>query len=150
MKMEDVKDLIRMASPSIPLLQETKIEEECLLSLSKKKWKTNFGKVVSARGTASGIATLWPQNLFSLLSSHATQHWIFIEIHNSISKTTLSLFNLYVPVNYHEERDCWNSLSAFLSTNSFSNIIAAGDLNIILDAKEKKGGQWERSHDKLS
>ena len=77
MKVEAVKDLVRMASPSILLLQETKIEEDCLLSLSKKNSKTNFGKVVSARCTTGGIATLWLENLFSLLSSHATQHWIF-------------------------------------------------------------------------
>ena len=31
-------------------------------------------------------------------------------------------------------------MSAFLTANSFSNIIVAGDLNIILDPKEKRGG----------
>ena len=72
MKVEVVKDLIRMASPNIILLQETKIEEDCLLSLSNKFWKTNIGKVVSARGTTGRIATLWPENHFSLISSHAT------------------------------------------------------------------------------
>ena len=70
--MEVVKDLLRMASLVILLLQETKIEEECLLYLSKKNWTMNVGKVVSARGTAGGIATLWPENIFSLLSCHAT------------------------------------------------------------------------------
>ena len=77
LKVEVVKDLIRMASPIILLLQETKIDEDCFLSLRNKNWKTNVGKVVSARGFAGGIATLWPENIFSLHSSHATQHWIF-------------------------------------------------------------------------
>ena len=49
-KVEDVKDILRIDSPYILLLQETKIEEDFLLSLSNKNWKTNVGKVVSNRG----------------------------------------------------------------------------------------------------
>ena len=71
-KVVAVKDLSRMASPDVLLLQETKIEEDCLLSLSKKIWKMNVGIVVSAIGSAGGIATLWPKNLFSLVKTHAT------------------------------------------------------------------------------
>ena len=79
-KVEAVKDLLRMVSPYVLLLQETKIDEDSLQSLSNKKWKTNVGKVVSARGSAGGIATLWTENLFSLVNSHVTQHWIFSEL----------------------------------------------------------------------
>ena len=62
------------------------------------------------------------------------------ELHHSQSKNLTVLFNIYVPVNFQEKRDCWKSLAAFLDDNSFSNIIVAGDLNITMDAKEKKGG----------
>ena len=65
-KVEVVNDLIRMASPDFLLLQETKIDEDSLLSISNKKWKTNVGKAMSARGTIGGIATLWTKNAFSL------------------------------------------------------------------------------------
>ena len=58
-KAEAVKDLIKMASPNVLLLQETKVDEETLLSLSKMKWKKNTGIVVSARGSSGRIATLW-------------------------------------------------------------------------------------------
>eukprot|EP00253_Pinus_taeda_P020488 PITA_20488 len=47
---------------------------------------------------------------------------------------------MYVPINYYEKRDCWNSLSVFLEQHSPSNIILAGDLNIVLNPKEKRGG----------
>ena len=47
-KAEVVRDLMKMAPSEILLLQETKIEEEALLLISKNKWKLNSGKVVSA------------------------------------------------------------------------------------------------------
>ena len=60
----------------------------------------NVGKVVNARGYASGIATLWQENLFSLVKSHVTQHWIFSKLRLTPSKNIVALFNLYVPFNY--------------------------------------------------
>ena len=68
-KVEYVNDLIRMDSLDVLMLQETKIDEDSLLSISCKIWKMNVGKAVSARGTAGGIATLWEENSFSLENS---------------------------------------------------------------------------------
>ena len=79
-KVEALKDLLRMAPPDVLLLQEKKIDEHSLLSLSKKNWKKNAGLAVSARGSSSGKETLWIENLFSLKNSHVTQHWIFSEL----------------------------------------------------------------------
>lgn len=64
-------------------------------------------------------------------------------MHNP-SKLSFSLFNLYVPVLYSEKRDCWTSLIAFLEQHSPKNIILAGDLNIVLKHKEKRGGTHSR------
>ena len=63
-KAEAVKYLLKMVSSNILLLQETKIEEEALLLLSKTKWKLNAGKAVSSRGTSGGLATLWCEENF--------------------------------------------------------------------------------------
>ena len=79
-KDESVKDLSRMASPDILLLQETKIEEDSLLSLSKKNCKKNAGMVVSAQGSSGGLETPWTEELFSLEKSFETKHWIFTEL----------------------------------------------------------------------
>jgi hypothetical protein len=57
---------------------------------------------------------------------------------------TISLFNLYVPVIYSEKRECWASLSTFLEQHNPNNIIVAGDLNIVLKPKEKRGGSTNR------
>ena len=111
LKVEAVNDLIRMASLDVLMLQETKIDEDSLLSTSCKIWKTNVGKAVSAKGSAGGIATLWEENYFTLENSFTSQHWIFTKLCQIPSKQSICLFNLYVSVNIQEKRSCWNSLA---------------------------------------
>ena len=137
-KDEAVKDLMRMAPSEILLLQQTKIEEEALLLLSKTKWKPTPGKAVSARGSCGGIETLWCEENFQLKKWFSTKHWIFSKLFHIASKTSVALFNLYVPVNYNENIECWTSLTDFLVSNSPVNIILAGDLNICLAPNKKK------------
>jgi len=80
--------------------------------------------------------------MFQLKRSFITQHWIYTELQHPRRNISLALFNIYVPVNFLEKKDCWNSLSDFLEIYAPPNIILAGDLNINLDLKEKKGGFW--------
>ena len=63
-----------MESSDLLLLQETKIDEASLLLLSNSKWKLNYGKVVSARGTSRGLATLWSEEKFHLKRLFVSQH----------------------------------------------------------------------------
>ena len=58
-KIEAVKDLMKVEPTDILMLQETKIEGEALLEISKNKWQKNTGTTISARGSSGGIATLW-------------------------------------------------------------------------------------------
>eukprot|EP00253_Pinus_taeda_P019238 PITA_19238 len=133
------------AEPSdILLLQETKIEGHALLEISRSKWNKKAGKAVSSRGTSGGLATLWNDDLFQLDNHKETQHWIQTELMQKASKLNFNLFNIYVPVSYQEKRECWSSLSAHLEQTSPSNIIIAGDLNIVLKSKEKRGGTNNR------
>ena len=68
-KAEAVKDLLKLDSTDILMLQETKIDEEALLSLSRTKWKLNVGIAVSLRGSSGGLATLWYEEKI-LLKKH--------------------------------------------------------------------------------
>eukprot|EP00253_Pinus_taeda_P033119 PITA_33119 len=115
-KAEAIKDLLKMEPTDILMLQERKVEGEILLNTSNTKWKFDSGKVVSARGMAGGIA----------------------------SNLNLALFNMYVPVHYEEKKECWKTLSEFLDHINPRNIVIGGDLNIILDSKEKRGGIYSR------
>ena len=80
LKDEAVKYLLKVNPSDIILIQEKKIEEDALLSISRDKWRKNASMVVSARGTYGGLATLWPDDNFLLKTSFVTQHWIFTEL----------------------------------------------------------------------
>eukprot|EP00253_Pinus_taeda_P027436 PITA_27436 len=80
MKIEAVKDLLKIEPPDILMLQETKIEGQALLDISKVKWKKNAAKAVSSRVSLGGLATLWTKELFYLNNSFETQHRIFTEL----------------------------------------------------------------------
>ena len=51
---------------------------------------------------------------------------------------------MYVPVQYYEKKECWKSLSDYLELLNPQNLVIGGDLNIILDPKEKRGGTFSR------
>ena len=106
MKVEAVKDLLKIEIFKILMLQETNIEGESLLQISSTKWKKKAWKAISTRGTSGGLATLWANEEFTLESSLETQHWIYTELHHKTSKLIRSLFNLYVLVLQSEKKDC--------------------------------------------
>ena len=56
MKPEVVKDILKIETSDILMLQETQIEGETLLDLSRIKWKINSGMSVSARGSWEGLS----------------------------------------------------------------------------------------------
>ena len=76
--------------------------EKHFLLIGKNNWNFNTGK--SVRGSCRGIATLWREENFQLTNWYSTQHWIFTELYHCSSKSTFSLFNLYVPVNNMEKK----------------------------------------------
>lgn len=49
---------------------------------------------------------------------------------------------MYFPIHYEEKKECWKKLSEFLDYINPRNIVIGGDLNIILDPKEKRGGTY--------
>eukprot|EP00253_Pinus_taeda_P030506 PITA_30506 len=51
---------------------------------------------------------------------------------------------MYVPVHYEEKNKCWKTLTEYIEQCNPTNIIIGGDLNIILDPKEKQGGSYTR------
>eukprot|EP00253_Pinus_taeda_P024339 PITA_24339 len=105
---------------------------------SRKEKREEEAKRLKAQGSQSTIEMTIGRNSKPRSSKGGSTP--LTEIIHLASKLAISLVNLYVLVNYSEKRDCWSSLAAFLEQETHNNIILAGDLNIILKAKEKIGG----------
>ena len=75
-KEEATRSLIRIETPDILLIQETKMEDSVFLQTSKKFWNKGGAHAVSARGASSGLGTLWNINKFSLVSETLNTHWL--------------------------------------------------------------------------
>ena len=76
-KIEAVKDLLKAEPSDILMLQETKIEGQALLEISRSKWNKKAGKAFNARGTSGGLATLWSEDLFHLNNFQETNFIIY-------------------------------------------------------------------------
>jgi exonuclease III len=133
-----------MSKIEILLIQETKMEEQDFLQASKSLWKKCQGIEVSARGSLGGLGTLWDTMKYDLIRIETGMHWIYTSLLHKETGRLVSLFNLYVLVMLNEKRNCWDSIKDFLLSNDLENIIIGGDLNVTLEAVEKKGGSIVR------
>ena len=139
-----MKYLICIAIPDILLIQETKMEEESFLLFGPLFWKFGEGLAASTRGASGELGTLWKKYSFEVIHSTSNNHWILTILLHKESGIQVSIINIYAPVLLMEKRDCWQSIQDKLSSQNLENIILAGDLNIILNSKEKKGGSLVR------
>jgi hypothetical protein len=116
------------------------MEDDSALHAGNTFWKKRSGEAVSSRGASGGLATFWDSSIFDLLVVHSTMQWIYTKLTHKVSGHQVSLFNLYVPILLTKKKYCWDSIEVFLSLHKPENIIIAGDLNVTLQAKEKKRG----------
>ena len=79
-KEEAIKDIVKMNSPEILLIQETKMEEPETIQASKLFWKKGDGRAFGARGASGGLATFWNSSNLDLLEDHSTIHWLFTKL----------------------------------------------------------------------
>ena len=136
-------DLISLHQPDILLIQETKMEEDTFLYVSQKFWKKGGKAAISSRGASGGIRTLWDDKKYKAVDIKYSSCWILTLLRQKENNTLVRLFNIYAPNSYAEKKVCWNLLWEERS-NLLGNVILAGDLNIILNQDEKRGGSLIR------
>ena len=71
-------DLTSLHKPDIFLIQETKMEEDAFLQVSKKFWKKKGSAAISSRGASGGIGTLWDAKKYEAIDIKKILHWILI------------------------------------------------------------------------
>eukprot|EP00253_Pinus_taeda_P010059 PITA_10059 len=59
-----------------------------------------------------------------------------------MSSQQIVIYNVYAPNHYRDKEVCWASLSNNIAEEDSNNIILGGDLNLILHANEKRGGNF--------
>eukprot|EP00253_Pinus_taeda_P032065 PITA_32065 len=77
LKEEALKDIVRIHSPEILLIQETKMEDNPLLQNSKTFWRKGPGRAVSAKGASGELASFWDSSKYELIQEENGSHWIF-------------------------------------------------------------------------
>ena len=110
LKEEALKDIVRMYSPEILLIQETKLEDLLLLQASKAFWHKGQGRAVSAKGASGRIASFWDSSKYDLIYEECCPHWLFTKLLHKESGHQVSMFNLYLLVLPAEKKICWDSL----------------------------------------
>ena len=59
-----VQELVRIHSPDVLFLQETKVSVECMMSIASKLWRNGLCPCIGAYGSLGGVACLWnPQKI---------------------------------------------------------------------------------------
>ena len=143
-KKEDLKKLLHVEKPSILMLQDTKLGDLETLNDLQKIWNYCDGHVVSSRGASGGIKIFWKIEDFDLQAQMQTQFWLMVNLLNKVSGMPFSIINIYMPNNYNEKIECWQSLLDLGKENPPQNLIIAGDFNTTRPSKEKRGGSVVR------
>jgi exonuclease III len=136
--------LIRVEKPHILLIQETKLQGVEALREMKQIWKTSSGTTLNARGASGGICTMWNTHLYREEQIVESTHWTLVKLKHLQSGIIYPICNVYMPNNYWEKRECWDSLMKIKELGAQDNCIIAGDFNTTLHQGEKKGGTTVR------
>lgn len=107
--------------------------------------KQYLGTISGSRGASGGIVTIWDSHRWNCNSAIVNQNWIRTNLESRTRDRNVVIYNVYVPNHYKEKEICWDNLKESIEGESTTNLIVAGDFNLILHANEKRGGNF--THD---
>ena len=140
-KLAALKYLIHSENPEIVLIQETK-QDQSEMSRVISQQKHFNGCASEVRGASGGILTIWDRNKWICDSTSVHQNWIRITLESKTGGSKVTVYNVYAPNQYREKEMCWNTLEASIEEEQNNNLIIAGDLNLVMHANEKRGGNF--------
>jgi hypothetical protein len=101
-------------------------------------WKASDGVALNARGVSGGICTTWNTTVFREDQRLESTHWVLVHLKHLPSGIIYPIFNVYMPNNYWEKIECWESLMRVKEVGLHQNCIIVGDFNTTLHQGEKK------------
>eukprot|EP00253_Pinus_taeda_P034106 PITA_34106 len=140
-KITALRDLLYSERPEILLVQETKQNQQEMQNIIDAQ-RQYLGTVSSSRGASGGIVTIWNSQQWNCDSATINQNWIRTKLVSKKENRDLIIYNVYIPNQYREKELCWKELKENIDSENTSNIIMAGDFNLILHANEKRGGNF--------
>jgi len=123
------------------LIQETKQSQSEMQKIVDAQKKIS-GISSDSRGASGGITVMWNSQLWDCKSSLPNQNWLKINLAHKDESWDLIIYNVYIPNQYREKEQCWKELKEDIDNEQNPNIILAGDLNLVLHANEKRGGNF--------
>eukprot|EP00253_Pinus_taeda_P010075 PITA_10075 len=143
-KIATLRDLLHNEKPEIMLVQETKQDQQEMKKIIDHQ-KQYLGIISSSRGASGGIVTIWDSHRWICDSAIINKNWIRTKLDSRTGDRSVIIYNVYVPNHYREKETCWDNLKGSIESESTTNLIIAGDFNMILHANEKRGGNF--THD---
>ena len=140
-KINFLKDLIKSKKPDILLIQDTKLSSQEMEGIIGKS-RIYEGLAISTMGASGGISTIWEKMKWKLQQHTRKDHWINTKLENIETGGTKSIYNIYSTNHYKDKETCWETLKESIGDDREDNILVGGDLNLILKAKEKRGGNF--------
>ena len=86
--------MLRNTEEQVPMLKEGEVQQSQGL-LREESVAQDLGSPIGGSNPS-----------FSLQNYFKSQHWIFTKIWHLESNTSVSIFNMYVPINFQEKKDC--------------------------------------------
>lgn len=136
-----LRELINSEKPEIILIQETKLDQTDINKLISQQ-RQYSGCASEARGASGGILTMWDNSRWICSYTNIHQNWIFVKLEGKDNGAEVKIYNVYSPNHYREKEACWSALNTTIEEDPDSNIIFAGDLNLVMHSNEKRGGTF--------
>lgn len=136
-----LRDLLYNERPEILLIKETKQNQYEMQKIIDTQ-RQYSGAISSSRGASGGIVTMWNNQQCDCDSTIINQNWIRTNLNSKEESRDLIIYNVYIPNHSREKELCWKELKESIDSEQTSNIIIAGDFNLILHANEKRGGNF--------
>ena len=132
-----LRGLVRRNNPDILVLMETKMSYGRMQDL-RSSFGFWGGEAVSANGLAGGFCIWWRRGLVVDIWK-LNKNMVWAVIRGSTRNKDWDLFGIYGPPYACDKNAFWDSLNSSISKMGRPWLLM-GDLNVILDPRDKQGG----------